>query len=187
MLDIKELQVEKTAIEGLLVFKPKQITDERGTIEEFLRLSAVVEHSSEMVAPVQINRTTTVRGAVRGMHAEDMTKYVSVTVGKVFAAWVDLRLDSPTKGKVVELELEPGTAVLVPSGIGNGFQSISDEPSVYFYCFTQEWSPNMAGVSVSPIDPELGINWPIPIDEENTAQLSAKDRAAMTLAQALSR
>ena len=40
----------------------------------------------------------------------------------------------------------------------------------------------MAGVAVTPLDPALGIAWPIPIDADDRAQLSAKDAAAPTLA-----
>jgi dTDP-4-dehydrorhamnose 3,5-epimerase len=36
----------------------------------------------------------------------------------------------------------------------------------------------MPGVACTPLDPALGIGWPLPIDPDDEAQLSAKDRSA---------
>jgi dTDP-4-dehydrorhamnose 3,5-epimerase len=36
----------------------------------------------------------------------------------------------------------------------------------------------MGGVFVTPLDSTLNIAWPIPVDPENRAQVSAKDVAA---------
>ncbi len=72
------------------------------------------------------------------------------------------------------MPLVKGTQVLVPPGVCNGFQSISPGVSQYLYCFDAEWVPGMSGVAVNPLDPDLGIVWPIPVDR---ALLSAKDAA----------
>jgi len=50
------------------------------------------------------------------------------------------------------------------------------------YCFTNEWVPGMAGVAVNPLDPALAIQWPLPVDVSDPAQLSAKDAAQPNLA-----
>jgi dTDP-4-dehydrorhamnose 3,5-epimerase len=70
-----------------------------------------------------------------------------------------------------------GTQVLVPAGVCNGFQSTSPGTSQYLYCFDAEWVPGMPGVAVNPLDPDLGIVWPLPVDVTDRAQLSAKDAA----------
>jgi dTDP-4-dehydrorhamnose 3,5-epimerase len=75
------------------------------------------------------------------------------------------------------VELTRGVQVLVPAGVCNGFQSISDEPSQYLYCFTDEWRPGMAGTAVNAFDPDLAIAWPIGVDPEDRAMVSAKDAA----------
>jgi dTDP-4-dehydrorhamnose 3,5-epimerase len=36
----------------------------------------------------------------------------------------------------------------------------------------------MAGSAVNPLDPALGIAWPIAVDSSDPAQISAKDAAA---------
>ena len=40
----------------------------------------------------------------------------------------------------------------------------------------------MAGSACNPLDPALGIEWPLPIDPDDRAQVSAKDVAAPLLA-----
>jgi dTDP-4-dehydrorhamnose 3,5-epimerase len=162
-----------TAIDGLLVFELKEIDDERGVIREAFRTSDLAELLGASIA--QINVTETVQGAVRGMHGETMTKLVTVASGEVFGAWVDVREASPTSGTLVTLVVRPGISVLVPSGVCNGFQSTGEGVSQYVYCFDREWAPDLPGVAVNPLDPALGIAWPIAIDPSNRAQLSEKD------------
>ena len=50
----------------------------------------------------------------------------------------------------------PGRQVLVPEGVGNGFQATSEGGCQYLYCFDHEWAPGMAGVACTPLDPALG-------------------------------
>ena len=177
--EVVDLTVRRGKIEGLVVLTMKQVTDERGTVREFFRLSAMAE--AGVVVPQrwqQINITETARGGLRGLHAEDMLKLVAVVAGEAFGAYVDTRPDSPTRGQVETVSLRPGTQVLVPRGVANGFQAIGDGPTQYLYCFDREWQPGMAGVACNPLDPALGIEWPLPIDVDDRAQISAKDLSA---------
>jgi dTDP-4-dehydrorhamnose 3,5-epimerase len=43
----------------------------------------------------------------------------------------------------------------------------------------------MSGVAVNPMDPDLGIVWPVPVDVNDRAQLSAKDFGLPTLREVL--
>src|SRR5690606_7775837 len=183
--EIRELRAERTAIADLWVIAMKEVTDERGTVREFYRESAFREAGLPSLGPwVQVNVTETRKGALRGLHAEDMFKLVAVVAGEAFGAYVDTRAGSPTYGKTVTVQLTRGTQVLVPRGVGNGFQSVSDEPTQYVYCFDHEWVPGMAGTAVNPLDPALGIEWPLPVDTSDRAQISAKDAALPPLAEA---
>lgn len=176
MVEIVDLSVASTVIEGLSVITMKQVTDERGTVREFYRESAFVAAGLPSLGPwVQVNATETAQGGLRGLHAEDMNKLVAVVAGEALGAYVDLRPGSPTHGAVVTVALVPGTQVLVPSGVANGFQAVAPGTSQYLYCFDQEWAPGMAGQACCPIDPALGIEWPIPIDPDDRAQISEKD------------
>lgn len=174
-------------IDGMVAVTMKQVGDDRGTVRELFRRSAFVE--AGLAVPesfAQINVTESNRGVVRGMHAEAMTKLVAVVAGAAFGVYVDLRPESPTAGATTTVELVPGTQVLVPAGVGNGFQALADATQ-YAYCFDVEWQPGMAGQACTPLDPALGFDWPIAIDADDTAQLSAKDRSAPTLADVLER
>lgn len=162
-----------TAIAGLWQLTAKSITDSRGTVREFFRTSGFkAEGVSVPDRWAQINLTYTCRGGLRGMHGEAMTKLVGVASGEAFGAYLDARAGSPTRGRVVTVALTVGVQVIVPPGVCNGFQAVSDGGCQYLYCFDTEWSPQLAGIAVNPLDPALGINWPLePI-------LSDKDRAA---------
>ncbi|MDZ7675242.1 MAG: dTDP-4-dehydrorhamnose 3,5-epimerase [Acidimicrobiales bacterium] len=181
-MEIVDFAVEHTAIEDLVVLTMKQVTDDRGTVREFYRESAFAEAGLPSLGPwVQVNLTETRRGAIRGMHGESMHKLVAVAAGRAHGAYVDARAGSATFGAVVTLDLEPGVQVLVPPGVCNGFQAVSD-PMQYAYCFDVEWQPGMSGVALTPLDPALGIEWPLSVDPDDPALVSAKDRDAPTLA-----
>jgi len=181
--DIRAFSAERTAIDGLWLISMREVTDERGTVREFYRESAFREAGLPSLGPwVQVNVTETRQGALRGLHAEDMFKLVAVVAGEAFGAYVDTRRDSPTYGVTVTATLAKGTQVLVPRGVGNGFQTVSAEPTQYVYCFDHEWVPGMAGTAVNPLDPALGIVWPLPVDTGDPAQISAKDVAQPPLA-----
>ena len=171
--------VQDTEIEGLKVLQMKQITDERGTVREFYRESAFVEAGLPSLGPwVQVNVTETKQGGIRGLHGEDMYKLIAVVEGEAFGAYLDARPDSPSRGKVVTVRLPKGTQVLVPKGVCNGFQAVTPGVCQYLYCFDQEWRPGMAGTAYNPLDPNLGINWPLPVDPSDLSQVSAKDAGA---------
>jgi dTDP-4-dehydrorhamnose 3,5-epimerase len=184
MTEIIDFRVRSTDIEGLYFLTMKQVTDERGTVREFYRESAFAEAGLPSLGPwLQVNVTETHRGGLRGLHAEDMHKLVAVVAGEAFAAYVDLRRASATFGAVVTTTLRPGSQVLVPKGVGNGFQATGEGATQYLYCFDHEWVPGMAGIACTPLDPALAIPWPLPVDPSDPAQVSEKDRGAPALAQ----
>jgi dTDP-4-dehydrorhamnose 3,5-epimerase len=162
-------------LEGLYKIQFKVIDDSRGSVMEFYRQSEFETAGLPSLGErPQVNAPLTVKGALRGIHAEDAHKLVSVAGGKVYAIIVDLRKGSPTAGKWEGFELERGQGLFVSKGLGNSFQSISDEPSVYLYYFEKEWHPGMPGVACNPLDPDLAIEWPIP--EGQGMIISDKDR-----------
>ena len=75
----------------------------------------------------------------------------------------------------MQRDLEVGVQVLVPPGVCNGLQATTD--CEYLYCFDAEWVPGMAGVAINPLDPALGIAWPLP------PIVSEKDASAPSLAE----
>jgi dTDP-4-dehydrorhamnose 3,5-epimerase len=181
---VAPMTAEQTAIPGLWQIATKTITDERGTVREFFRTSGFADLGVPAPAKwTQINLTWSCRGALRGMHGEPITKLVGIASGSAFGAYVDARKASPTYGTVLTLPLVVGVQMLVPPGVCNGFQTLSDGGSEYLYCFDGEWTPSLAGVAVNPLDPALGIAWPIPVDATDPAAISAKDATAPLFAE----
>lgn len=173
---IDPMTVTETAIGGLWHIATKAVTDERGTVRELFRTTGFAELGVPVRNPwLQVNMTWTRQGGVRGMHGEAMTKLAGVAWGAAFGAYVDARTESPTFGTVVTVALEVGVQMLAPPGVCNGFQATSEGGCQYVYCFDAEWAPGMAGVAVNPLDPDLAIPWPLPIDPDDPACISAKD------------
>lgn len=184
-MEIIDFETQPTTIDGLTLIRMKQVREDRGTVREFFRASAFEAAGLAMPAFPQVNVTETRPGALRGMHGESMTKLIAIAHGTAWGAWVDARPESPTRGAVFQAALEPGVQILVPEGVCNGFQSTGDTPTQYVYCFTQEWAPGMTGTAITPLDPALGIDWPLPVDEADRSRISEKDLAAPTLAEVL--
>ncbi|MGI8794477.1 MAG: dTDP-4-dehydrorhamnose 3,5-epimerase family protein [Acidimicrobiales bacterium] len=180
MPDVTPMKVATTEIDGLVIITMKQVADERGVVREFYRESSWTDAGLPSLGPwLQVNLTDTRAGAVRGLHAEAMSKLVAVASGRAFGAYVDTRSGSATYGRVVTVALDQGKQVLVPDGVANGFQALTD--TQYLYCFDVEWVPGMAGLGVHPLDPALAIDWPLPIDTSDPSCLSAKDAAQSPL------
>lgn len=175
---------QKTDIEGLWTVSFKVFEDDRGSVMEFYRQSDFEAAGlPSMDTRLQVNAPLTIKGAVRGIHAEFAHKLVSVATGQVFAVIVDLRKDSPTAGKWQSFSLCRGQGLFVSSGLGNSFQSTSEEPSIYMYYFEKEWSPTMPGLACNPLDPDLAIDWPI--KDGQGMILSEKDRSNPILKEVL--
>jgi dTDP-4-dehydrorhamnose reductase/dTDP-4-dehydrorhamnose 3,5-epimerase len=169
-----DLCVRGTAIDGLLVIQLDVRADNRGWFKENWQRSKMVALGLPDFAPVQNNVSFNAKaGATRGIHAEPWDKLVSVTHGRVFGAWVDLR-PGDGFGTVVTLELGPETAVFVPRGVGNAFQTLVDE-TVYSYLVNDHWSlaAKDSYTFCNLADETVAIDWPIPLDE---AELSDADK-----------
>lgn len=177
---MKPLTATETKIKGLFEVQFKVIEEPRGSVMEFYRQSEFEAAGLPSLGErPQVNAPMTVKGAVRGIHAEYAHKLVSVASGSVYAVIVDLRPDSETFGEWLGFTLERGHGLFVSKGLGNSFQSTSDEPSVYLYYFEEEWRPDMPGVACNPLDPRLNIAWPI--KEGDGMIISEKDRANPSL------
>src|SRR5690606_34202165 len=112
--------------------------------------------------PVQNNVSfNTSRGATRGIHAEPWDKLVSVSAGRVFAAWVDLR-EGPSFGVTYWAEIDESTAVFVPRGVGNSYQALVDN-TVYSYLVNDHYVAGRTYPAVNLDDPSAAIPWPIPL------------------------
>jgi dTDP-4-dehydrorhamnose 3,5-epimerase len=169
---VSELAVRETKIPGLLVIDLPVYGDSRGWFKENWQREKMVALGLPDFAPVQNNISFNEKvGVTRGIHAEPWDKYISIAHGKIFTAIVDLR-PGKTFGTLETFELSPERAIFVSKGLGNSFQTL--EPNtVYTYLVNAHWSPDARYTLINLADPDVNIQWPIPLEE---AEISEKDR-----------
>lgn len=170
----KPLAPRATPIPGLLLFDLPVHEDPRGWFKENWQRAKMVPLGLPDFGPVQNNVSYNLsRGTTRGFHAEPWDKFISVVHGRVFGAWVDLR-PGPSFGAVFSAEIDPSTAIFVPRGVANSFQTLEDN-TVYSYLVNDHWTAEQQTnyTFVNLADPVLGIAWPIPLDQ---CELSDADR-----------
>lgn len=176
-----DLSVETTPVPGLLVVHLPVHEDARGWFRENWQRAKMTALGLPDFDPVQNNVSFNHRkGATRGIHTEPWDKFVSVTGGRAFGAWVDMR-DGETFGATFTTTLDEGTAVFVPRGVGNSYQTL-DDGVAYSYLVNEHWRPTTAYPALDLADPDAAIAWPIPLAE---AEISDKDRANPRLTDAV--
>lgn len=166
-----ELKVSETPIPGFFSIDLVVHGDNRGWFKENYQMKKMETLGLPRFEIVQNNISfNKERGVTRGFHAEPWEKFVSVSNGRVFGAWVDLR-KGISFGKTFSLEITPGKAVFIPRGVANAYQTLEDNVS-YTYLVNEHWSSDAKYSSAHLFDPEIGIKWPIP---QSKAILSDKD------------
>ncbi|MGI6535231.1 MAG: sugar nucleotide-binding protein [Eggerthellaceae bacterium] len=171
----KDLTVSETGINGLKVVELSVHGDSRGWFKENWQRAKMTALGIPDFHVVQNNISFNAQaGVTRGIHAEPWNKFISVAKGSVFGAWVDLREGSDTFGKVFTTTLDPSRAIYVPRGVGNSFQALENE-TAYTYLVDAHWSADLKKTYtfVNLADPELDIDWPIPLSK---ATLSDADK-----------
>lgn len=172
------MQIEKTAIDGVVVFTPKRYADDRGWFAETWNAERMAELGHE-IAFVQDNHSLSAQpGTVRGLHyqrpprAQD--KLVRCTKGAIFDVAVDVRRDSKTYGQWVGVDLTPenGRQLLVPKGFLHGFVTRLPMTEVQYKC-SDIYAQDCDG-AVRWDDPTLAIDWQL----QGAPILSAKDAVA---------
>lgn len=175
-----EFTAHQTDIPGLIFFDVTYVGDERGYFQEkFQKAKLVAAGMPESFTVVQNSLSYNKQaGVTRGFHAEPWDKYISAVTGKVFSAYVDLRAGD-NFGKVATIEITPNTAVFLPQGVANSFQTLEPE-TYYLYSVNAHWSADNYEkyCFVNLADPQLAVQWPIPLDE---AIMSDRDRNHPTL------
>ncbi|QHL90234.1 dTDP-4-keto-6-deoxy-D-glucose epimerase [Sphingomonas changnyeongensis] len=172
---MRRLTIGDTPIAGVKTIDRQLFRDERGHFGRLFCAETLAE--AGWPGPVvQINESwTSRRGSLRGMHYQipphAESKLVTCIRGAVMDVAVDLRHGSPTLlGWHAEtLSAENGRALLLPPGCAHGFQALTDDV-LLVYCHSAPYVP-AADAGVQPLDPRIGIRWPVPI-----ADLSERDR-----------
>ncbi len=177
----KPLASRETPIPGVVLFDLPVHGDNRGWFKENWQRAKMTAAGLPDFGPVQNNISfNETAGTTRGIHAEPWDKFISVATGRVFGAWVDLR-EGPSFGAVFTAELDPSTAIFIPRGVGNAFQTLEDG-TAYSYLVNDHWSADAQDqyVFLNLADETAAIDWPIPLAD---AELSDKDRKHPRLAE----
>jgi dTDP-4-dehydrorhamnose 3,5-epimerase len=156
-----------TRLDGPILVKPRVFGDERGFFMEFYRRS-VFEELGIGEEMVQDNHSRSSHGIVRGMHFQigaGAAKLVRCARGAILDVVVDLRKGSPTYGEWEGFELtdENFHAIYVPVGFAHGFCVLSDVADVMYKQSNYYNDETERGISY--LDPDVGIEWPLPADE----------------------
>ena len=117
-----QIVVEKNAggIAGLCVITPALHRDGRGAFMETYSRRDLEENGLDYTF-VQDNQASSVRGVLRGLHFQirhPQAKLLRVIRGRVYDVTVDLRRESPTRGRAfgILLSEENRRQLLVPRG-----------------------------------------------------------------------
>lgn len=175
----KPLGSRPTPIPGMVLFDLPVHGDNRGWFKENWQREKMAGPGLPDFGPVQNNISfNETAGTTRGIHAEPWDKFISVATGSVFGAWVDLR-EGDSFGTVFTAVIDPSTAIFVPAGVGNAFQTLQDN-TAYTYLVNAHWSPEATYTFLNLADETAAIAWPIPLE---VAEVSEKDRTHPRLAE----
>lgn len=169
------MNIEPTAIPGVLVLTSKVFEDHRGAFQRLFcdrELASVLD--GRKIVQINHSRSNQV-GAVRGMHYQ-MPPYAEMKLvrclqGRIIDVVVDLRADSPTflSWHAQELSGKNRETLVIPEGCAHGFQVLEPE-SELLYLHTAHYTPGSEG-GVRYDDPRINIQWPLPVTD-----LSQRDR-----------
>lgn len=162
----ENLYIKKTSIPGLLTIEREVFKDSRGFFHEVFRLNDLEQFSGVKFNPVQWSHSFSQPRVIRAIHSEMWYKLVYPISGKMFAAYVDVRPESKTFGKVEEIIFDnqsaksKHTAVFIPPGVGNSICVMGNKPVHYAYLVSEYWD-NSKAQGIAWNDPDLNIKWPI--------------------------
>lgn len=166
---------DPTPLAGAFLVKAEPIADDRG----FFARTWCEEQWQEQGLETRLSQCSISfnhrRGTLRGLHFQaepwPEAKLVRCTSGAIWDVIVDLRSDSPTRGKyhAAELSASNRLAFWIPSGFAHGFQTLTDHAEV-LYQISEGYRPEAAG-GLLWNDDDLAIPWPLKV-----TMISDRDR-----------
>lgn len=193
---MKIIRIESVTFPEIKVIKFARFADERGYFTELYKKSDFEQIDFlKGQTFVQNNESYSKKGAIRGLHFQwnpYQKKLVRTVSGSMIDLFLDIRIGSPTFGKIGAHKLESspqkdyGEWIWIPVGFAHGLFLLEDS-AIEYYC-TSEYSPT-SEASISPAAPD--IDWSM-ADKDladqyklslPTANISDKDKAGITLAQ----
>jgi dTDP-4-dehydrorhamnose 3,5-epimerase len=184
------VEIRELSITGAFEVTPRVHGDDRGAFLEWFRADRFAEATGHRFTLAQANASVSATGTVRGIHFADLppgqAKWVTCLRGSVVDVIVDIRVGSPTFGswEAVTLDDRDRRAAYLSEGLGHAFMSL-EEGSVVSYLCSAPYAPGREH-GVHPLDPAIGIEWPVTGRDGTPAELllSDKDAKAPSLAEA---
>jgi dTDP-4-dehydrorhamnose 3,5-epimerase len=162
------MEVERTAIPGVVVIDPVRRPDSRGFFSETY-VAPVWRAAGVSPDFIQDNHAFSAqRGTLRGLHwqaaPKAQAKLVRVLRGAIFDVVVDLRRDSPTFRQHLSFELSAANwrQLYVPVGLAHGYCTLERDTEV-LYKVDQLWDRSTER-GIRWDDPDVGIAWPAAFD-----------------------
>ena len=158
-----------TIFKEVFLIKSKIYKDERGSFSEQYQRFDFNKATGYKIDFCQNNLAHSKKGVLRGLHYQlypnAQSKLVSVIQGTVLDVVLDIRKGSPTFGKhfAQELSDQNNLQLFIPRGFAHGYITLT-ERSIFQYKVDNFYYPKSER-SISPNDPELGIDWIIPETE----------------------
>jgi dTDP-4-dehydrorhamnose 3,5-epimerase len=155
--------------------------DSRGSFTEIISNRFLLNNQLGFFEFAQLNFSISQKNTFRGIHfsksVRPQHKLVMCLEGSITDFIVDIRIGSPTYGKVDRFELSSKVKqiIFIPSGCGHGFLARENNSSV-LYAQSSEYSPSEE-FELSAFDESLKLNI---VDMDNLI-LSNKDRVAPKL------
>ena len=169
---MKIIEVSPLAIPDVHVVRFARFADERGYFTETFRRSVVESHEGAAFLRgldfVQMNESVSRPDVVRGLHFQwnpYMGKLVRTISGRMVDLVLDIRLGSPTFGKLLAHDMPAHASsdstewIWVPPGFAHGFLVLSEEAEVIYK--TSDYYAPQEERTLLWSDPVLGIRWPL--------------------------
>lgn len=155
--------IKNTNFPGLKILELDKFSDERGAFFETYQDRRYQEQGL-LHTFVQDNQSCSRAKVLRGLHyqvGKSQAKLVWVAQGRVLDVAVDLRVGSPTFGKVFSLVLSEDEAkqVFIPEGFAHGFSVLSPQTIFCYKCTAYYDRPSERGIIWN--DPDLAIDWQV--------------------------
>lgn len=174
------MQIQKTALPGVVLVTPARFGDHRGFFSESWNHQRMADQGLDIDFVQDNHSLSRDVGTIRGLHFQApphaQGKLVRCGRGALFDVAVDIRKNSPTYGQWIgeELSFENGKQLWVPPGFAHGFVTRAPDTEIIYKC-TDYYAPECDGAVRWD---SCGIDWAF----EGDPILSDKDADAPALA-----
>ena len=153
------MKLLKTKIDGPMILKSTVYIDRRGYFKEVYRKNIL----KNLDFPFDI-MSFSKKNALRGLHTQTVSpqaKIITVTHGKILDVAVDLRKNSKTFGKCVQVIIsdKDDFSFYIPKNFAHGFLCLSKDCTVNYKC--SEYRNEKSETTINWSDKDINIKWSI--------------------------